>query len=36
MAEHSAVNRRVVSSSLTWGAKQAPSDRCFCYVYASE
>ena len=33
MAEHSAVNRRVVSSSLTWGAKQRshPSGWLFCF-----
>ena len=38
MAEHSAVNRRVVSSSLTWGAKQnRPSfDGLFCLSFKYE
>ena len=33
MAEHSAVNRRVVGSSPTWGAlRSVYDDRPFCYV----
>ena len=32
MAEHSAVNRRVVGSSPTWGATDAPSSNVWCVV----
>ena len=34
MAEHSAVNRRVVGSSPTWGALRLVNDgKPFCYVW---